>query len=108
MLRGSFAWVGATVPKAAAVTLVFGAPNQVVLNRLNASNRACRRMVRGSSKVLNTEKSTSAGRLVRMSSKRVGSVRRVNGACTFQTTGSLVLAQFCRAPLRASVQVLNH
>src|SRR4029453_15330792 len=96
------------VPNAALVTFVFGAPNQGVLKKLNASKRACRAIVPGSANVLNSEKSTSVGRLVRTSSSRVGSVRSVNGACTCQATDSLLLAQFWRAPDSVSVQVLNH
>lgn len=57
MFRGSLAWVGVTVPNAAFVTLTFGAPNQGVLNRLNASNRACSRMFAGRANVLKNEKS---------------------------------------------------
>src|SRR4051794_14452613 len=108
MLRGSLAWLGATVPNAVEVTSVFGAPNHGVLNRLNASNRACSCRLAGSRKVLNNEKSISVGRLVRTVSRRVGRVRSVNGAWMLQATGSSALAQFCRAPLRVCVQVLNH
>ena len=108
MFRGSLAWVGVTVPNAAFVTLTLGAPNQGVLNRLNASNRACSRMFAGKTNVLKNEKSINVGLRVRMSSKRVGNVRSVNGACTRHATGSSALAQFWRAPASVSVHVLNH
>src|SRR5687768_2770228 len=107
MLRGSFACVGATVPKAGAVTFVFGPPNHGVLRRLNASPRTCSRSRPDRLNVLNIEKSTSVGRLVRTSSSRTGRVRRVNAGCTCHATGSLVLAQFWRAPAAVWVQVLN-
>ena len=49
----------------------------------------------------------SVGRSVRTSSSRVGSVRSVNGGWTCQAIGSSAVAQFWRAPVSASVQVLN-
>ena len=94
-------------PNAALVTLVFGAPNHGVLNRLNDSSRTCSRMRDGSAKVLNSEKSISPGRFVRTSSRRVVSVRSVKAGCTCHAIGSSADAQFWRAPLSACVQVLN-
>ena len=86
---------------------MLGAPNQGVLNRLNDSTRTCSLIVAGSVNVLNSEKSISPGRFARMSSKRVGSVRSVNGGWICQATGSSGVAQFCACPLIVCVQVLN-
>ena len=76
---GSLAWEGETTPNEPPPRVVLGPPNQGVLARLKASARTWNLMFSCSVKVLKTEKSTCAGRLVRMFGKRLLSVRRVNG-----------------------------
>ena len=74
-MRGSLAWEGDTTPKFAEPSVVFGEPNHGVLVRLNDSARNCIRTRSVIGNILNTLKSTSGGRSVRMFGNRVLSVR---------------------------------